>query len=63
MSRWPLYAAWAMLDIAMLLPTIWAAVGWIDSTGWVNLTLLAVGGVVLIVGLAAMILRGTATDE
>lgn len=58
MSSRPHYAAWAMLVIVMLLPTIWAAVGWIDSTGWVNLTLLAVGSVALIVGTHAMILRG-----
>lgn len=42
--------------LAMILPTVLAACGLVDAIGWLNLTVLAVGGSVLIVGLAPMIL-------
>ena len=42
--------------LAMILPTIGMVCGWIDATGWINLTVLAVGVTVLTVGLAPMFL-------
>lgn len=42
--------------LAMILPTVLAVGGLVDVVEWMNLTVLAVGGSVLIVGLARMIL-------
>lgn len=57
MSRKYMAIAVAMtFVVAMILPTILAACGLVDVVGWMNLTVLAVGGTVLIVGLAPMVL-------
>ena len=45
-----------MFTLAMILPTIGMMCGLVDVTGWINLTVLAVGVTVLTVGLAPMFL-------
>lgn len=46
-----------MFTLAMILPTIGMMFGWIDATGWIILTVLAVSVTVLTVGLAPMFLE------
>ena len=50
-------AAATMFTLAMILPTIGMMCGLVDVTGWINLTVLAVGVTVLTVGLAPMFLE------
>lgn len=46
-----------MFTLAMILPTVLAACGLVDVVEWMNLTILAVGGTVLIISLAPMVLE------